>query len=32
VFDLAYTMYMGGGRYNLLKDRDFYAVSVRYSF
>ena len=32
VFDLAYTMYMGGGRYNLLKDRDFYAASVRYSF
>jgi len=32
VFDLAYTSYMGGGRYNLLKDRDFYAASVRYSF
>ncbi len=32
VFDLAYTNYMGGGRYNLLKDRDFYAASVRYSF
>lgn len=32
VFDLAYTNYMGGGRYNLLRDRDFYAASVRYSF
>ena len=32
VFDLAYTNYMGGGRYNLLSDRDFYAASVRYSF
>jgi len=32
VFDLAYTNYSGGGRYNLLYDRDFYAASVRYSF
>lgn len=32
VFDVAYTNYMGGGRYNLLSDRDFYAISVRYSF
>ena len=32
VFDLAYTRYAGGGRYNLLRDRDFYAASVRYSF
>ncbi len=32
VFDLAYTNYMGGGRYNLLSDRDFYTASVRYSF
>jgi hypothetical protein len=32
VFDLAYTSYMGGGKYNLLYDRDFYAASVRYSF
>jgi len=32
VFDLAYTDYSGGGRYNLLYDRDFYAASVRYSF
>ncbi len=32
VFDLAYTNYSGGGRYNLLYDRDFYAAGVRYSF
>jgi hypothetical protein len=32
VFDLAYTDYSGGGQYNLLKDRNFYAASVRYSF
>jgi hypothetical protein len=32
IFDLAYTSYSGGGRYNLLMDRDFYAASVRYSF
>ena len=32
VFDLAYTNYSGGGRYNLLWDRDFYTFSVRYSF
>jgi hypothetical protein len=32
VFDLAYTEYSGGGHYNLLSDRDFYAASVRYSF
>ncbi|MBT8071216.1 MAG: DUF1302 domain-containing protein [Gammaproteobacteria bacterium] len=32
VFDLAYTSYMGGGRYNLLYDRDFFSASVRYSF
>jgi len=32
VFDLAYTSFMGGGHYNLLYDRDFYAASVRYSF
>jgi len=32
IFDLAYTSYFGGGRYNLLTDRDFYAASVRYSF
>jgi hypothetical protein len=32
IFDLAYTDYMGGGGYNLLYDRDFFAASVRYSF
>jgi len=32
IVDLAYTDYSGGGRYNLLYDRDFYAASVRYSF
>ncbi|MFT5139677.1 MAG: hypothetical protein ACI9H8_001219 [Lysobacterales bacterium] len=32
IFDLAYTDYMGGGRYNLLQNRDFFAASVRYSF
>lgn len=32
LFDISYTSYMGGGRYNLLKDRDFYSASIRYSF
>ena len=32
IFDLSYTNYSGGGKYNLLYDRDFYAASVRYSF
>jgi hypothetical protein len=32
VVDLAYTTYMGAGSYNLLKNRDFFAASVRYSF
>lgn len=32
IFDFAYTDYMGGGRYNLLQNRDFFAASVRYSF
>jgi hypothetical protein len=32
IFDLAYTDYKGGGRYNLLRNRDFFAASVRYSF
>jgi len=32
IFDINYTNYSGGGRYNLLMDRDFYAASVRYSF
>ena len=32
IFDFAYTNYTGGGRYNLLRNRDFFAASVRYSF
>ena len=32
VFDLSYTNYMGAGHYNLLRDRDFFSASVRYSF
>ena len=32
IFDLAYTSYMGAGKYNLLYDRDFFSASVRYSF
>jgi len=32
IFDLAYTDYSGGGMYNLMSDRDFFAASVRYSF
>ncbi len=32
IFDFSYTNYSGGGKYNLLYDRDFYAASVRYSF
>jgi hypothetical protein len=32
IFDLAYTAYDGGGRYNLLRNRDFVSASVRYSF
>ena len=32
IFDLSYTAYSGGGRYNLLRDRDFVSASVRYSF
>lgn len=31
-FDLSYTSFFGGGRYNLLSDRDFISASVRYSF
>ena len=30
--DVSYTDYSGGGRYNLLRSRDFYGASVRYSF
>ncbi len=32
IFDFSYTNYSGGGRYNQLYDRDFFAASVRYSF
>ena len=32
IFDLAYTDYSGGGRYNQMYDKDFFAASVRYSF
>ena len=32
VIDFAYTDYMGGGKYNLLQNRDFFAASVSYSF
>ena len=32
VFDLSYTDYFGGGKYNQLYDRDFFSASVRYSF
>jgi len=32
IFDLAYTDYKGGGRYNLNRNRDFFSASVRYSF
>lgn len=30
--DLSYTDYSGGGRYNLLRSRDFFAASVSYAF
>ncbi len=30
--DLSYTRYGGAGRYNLLRDRDFVAFNVKYSF
>jgi len=32
IFDFAYTTYFGAGEFNMLKDRDFFAASVRYSF
>lgn len=32
VVDLAYTTYSGAGRYNQLKNRDFVAASISYSF
>lgn len=30
--DLSYTEYFGAGRYNLINDRDFVALNVKYSF
>ncbi len=30
--DIAYTRFWGGGQFNLLRDRDFVGVSLRYSF
>jgi hypothetical protein len=32
IIDIAYTDFMGGGKYNLLRNRDFFAASIRYSF
>jgi hypothetical protein len=32
VMNVAYTSYFGGGKYNLLSDRDFIGASVSYSF
>jgi len=32
IIDVAYTDYSGGGRYNLLRSRDFFAASVSYAF
>jgi hypothetical protein len=32
VIDVSYTDYSGGGRYNLLRSRDFFGASVSYSF
>ncbi len=32
LIDLSYTDYSGADRYNALKDRDFFAASVSYSF
>ena len=31
-FDLSYTTFSGGGRYNLISDRDFVGANVKYSF
>jgi hypothetical protein len=30
--DVSYTNFFGAGRYNLLNDRDFFALTVKYSF
>jgi hypothetical protein len=32
VMNVSYTSYFGGGKYNLLTDRDFIGASVSYSF
>ena len=32
IVDLSYTRFSGAGRYNELRDRDFFSASVRYSF
>ncbi|MEE4174041.1 MAG: DUF1302 domain-containing protein, partial [Xanthomonadales bacterium] len=32
IVDVSYTDYSGGGRYNLLRSRDFFAASVSYAF
>jgi hypothetical protein len=32
IFDFAYTTYHGAGSYNVLRNRDFFSASVRYSF
>ncbi|MFQ5349829.1 MAG: DUF1302 domain-containing protein [Thermoanaerobaculia bacterium] len=31
-FDLSYTTFSGGGRYNLISDRDFIGTNIKYSF
>jgi hypothetical protein len=31
-FDLSYTTFSGAGRYNLISDRDFVGVNIKYSF
>ncbi len=31
-FDLSYTTFSGGGRYNLIGDRDFVGTNIKYSF
>jgi hypothetical protein len=30
--EVRYVNYYGGGRYNLLNDRDYFATTVKYSF
>ena len=30
--DLSYTDFFGAGRYNLVNDRDFLALNIKYSF